>query len=213
MVTSDSEYVAGTIQKRRAEARRRPGQDPRNGRRPARSSATRAREGAQRRHPKGQQDQDYDEDKPDQMHVVQLQLQRSFRAILKPSSRPCIPVLLPIRHLAGRKRGGFGGPTRPVADKGNRGSSAFDAAQAVQAPRDLARAAGDRLEMLEPAGRLWRRAIGENGESSANSPALWPCNERRPGSRRPLMGQSRGWTGGWTCESGSNGRPRRSAMN
>ena len=35
MVTSDSEYVAGTIQKRRAEARRRPGQDPRNGRRPA----------------------------------------------------------------------------------------------------------------------------------------------------------------------------------
>ena len=112
-----------------------------------------------------------------------------------------------------RKRGGFGGPTRPVADKRNRRSSASDAVRR-QAPRDLARAAGDRSEMLDPAGwspvaqahrRKWRifRKLA----------CTMDVRRAAAGSRRPLMGQSRGWTGGWTCESGSNGRPRRSAMN
>jgi hypothetical protein len=142
----------------------------------------------------------------------------SSNEVFGPFSNPLRPLVYRYCYLFviwhAHKRGGFGGPTRPVADKRNRGSSASDAVRRFRR-RGIwrGRQATDRKCWTLRAGRLWRRPIGENGESSANSPALWPCGERRPGSRRPLMGQSRGWTGGWTCESGSNGRPRRSAMN
>jgi hypothetical protein len=68
-----------------------------------------ARERAHRGDPYGDKDENYDEDKPDQVHFVQLGLQRIFRSVFGILDELCTCVLIPVRPLAAGpgRRGGF----------------------------------------------------------------------------------------------------------